>query len=152
MYTPGGILSTYKKKMNLTPEEVMEEGYWNKVRDLKDDVSEFFETVSKNERDLMNTTKNYVMRARLNREIDFTEDFRKRFMTREYGNYEKYEDTGVKQELEKGENDIGVDTFHKNLVDFDRRVNLPESEHTKTTDKNNFEGILLDESLQNQQL
>lgn len=40
---------------------------------------------------MMAQTKNYTARLRLNREVDFTEDFRKRFMTREYGNYEKYE-------------------------------------------------------------
>ena len=31
----------------------------------------------------------------MNREIDFTDDFRKRFMTREYGNYEKYDKNSI---------------------------------------------------------
>ena len=43
------------------------------------------------EKDMMNNTKNYVMRARLNRDLDFSEDFRKQYLTKEYGNYEKYE-------------------------------------------------------------
>lgn len=73
----------------------MEEGYWNKVRDLRDDASNYFDIVGKNERDMMNQTKNYATRLRLNRQIDFSDDFRKRFMTREYGNYEKYDKNSV---------------------------------------------------------
>lgn len=86
-------MSTYKKKMGLTAQDIMEESYWNKFRDLRDDTSQYFEKVSKNERDLMNTTKNYTMRQRMNRQVEFSEDFRKRFMTREYGNYDKYDST-----------------------------------------------------------
>ena len=69
----------------------MEETYWNKVRDLRDEASDYFSNTTKSEKDMMNTTKNYSMRLRLNREVGFGDDFRKKFMTREYGNYEKYE-------------------------------------------------------------
>lgn len=58
----------------------------------------------------MNNTKNYKTRLRLNRQIEFTEDFRKRFMTRDYGNYEKYEKNSIEQVKERGENDEGLDT------------------------------------------
>jgi hypothetical protein len=44
---------------------------------------------------MMNNTKNYTTRFRLNREINFTEDFRNKFMTKEYGNYEKYTKNSV---------------------------------------------------------
>ena len=51
---------------------------------------------------------------RLNKEIDFTDDFRKRFMTRENGNYKKYEKNSVTEEFDKGEYDGGLDQFQKN--------------------------------------
>jgi len=40
---------------------------------------------------MMNATKNFTMRHRLNKDLDFTDDFRKKFITKEYGNYEKYD-------------------------------------------------------------
>jgi hypothetical protein len=112
-FVPGGILATYKKRLNLTPEEVMEQGYWDKMRDFTDEAADYFSVVGKNEKDMMNNTKNYATRVRLNREIKLDEDFRKRFMTREYGNYEKYEEgrNVVKEETEKGQNDLGGDRF-----------------------------------------
>lgn len=80
-YVPGGILASYKKRIGLTAEEVMEQGYWDKVRDLTDQASDYFDVVEKSDRDMMNQTKNYTTRLRLNREVRFNEDFRKRFMT-----------------------------------------------------------------------
>ena len=62
----------------------------NNLKNFSKEAKDFFNTVSKNEKDLMNTTKNIKQRLRLGREIDFSEDFRKRFMTKEYGNYDKY--------------------------------------------------------------
>ncbi len=82
----------------------MEQDYWNKLRDLTDDASAYFDVVGKNDRELMTHTKNYTQRLRLNKQIDFTEDFRKRFLTREYGNYEKYDGKNkVTEEVERGE-------------------------------------------------
>jgi hypothetical protein len=51
--------------------------------------------VGKNEKEMMTTTKNLVMRTRLEREVKFDDDFRKRFMTKEYGNYEKYDKNAI---------------------------------------------------------
>lgn len=85
------------------------------MKDFDKEASQYFETVSKNENDLMASSKNYALRVRMGREIDFNEDFRKRFMTREYGNYEKYEGkNNVAEEVDRGVNDTGLDTFYKN--------------------------------------
>jgi len=51
--------------------------------------------VTKEEQDMMSNTKNYTMRQRLNREIDYSDDFRKKFMTNDYGNYKKYEANNI---------------------------------------------------------
>lgn len=39
---------------------------------------------------MKNATKNLVMRHKLNRDIDLTDDFRDKYLIKEYGNYEKY--------------------------------------------------------------
>jgi hypothetical protein len=62
---------------------------------MKIEAAQYFNNVSQNEKDMMNNTKNFVMRHRLNKEISFNDDFRKKYMTNEYGNYEKYEKNSV---------------------------------------------------------
>ena len=52
---------------------------------------DYFSTLEKDETDMMKHSQNFITRQRLNREVQFTEDFKKRFMTKDYGNYEKYE-------------------------------------------------------------
>lgn len=101
-HVPGGILATYKKRLNLSARDVMEQDYWENIKDLDTQSAKYFSTVSQNERELMNQTKNFVQRLRLDREIDFTDDFRKRFMTREYGNYDKYDKNKIVEDVEKG--------------------------------------------------
>jgi hypothetical protein len=55
----------------------------------------------------MQTSKNIMTRLRLGKHIDFSDDFRKRFLNNEYGNYEKYEKNEVKTETDRGEEDTG---------------------------------------------
>lgn len=43
-------------------------------------------------------------------------------MSREYGNYEKYEKNSIEEEVEKGETDLGFDKFVKNNKDLQRRI------------------------------
>ena len=127
-FIPGGILAHYKKRAGLTADDVMEQGYWDKVRDLSDTAADYFDVVGKSDRDMMNQTKNYTTRLRLNRQVDFTEDFRKRFMTREYGNYQKYDEgkNTVTQVNERGEDDFGHDMLMKNDREMTMRLNTTE--------------------------
>jgi hypothetical protein len=67
----------------------------NRMRDFATDSQEFFNTVGKNEKDLMQATKTITQRMRLTKQVKFDEDFRKRYIAREYGNYEKYEKNAV---------------------------------------------------------
>jgi hypothetical protein len=60
---------------------------------------------------------------RLNRQIDFGEDFRKKFMTRDYGNYDKYEKNSIEEEVDRGETDVGIDNFYKNFREMKNRLN-----------------------------
>lgn len=87
----GGILQNYKKVSGQTVEEIMEGDFFRAKRDLQKSAANFFNLSTSNEKDMMNATKNFTMRHRLNKDLDFTDDFRKKFITKEYGNYEKYD-------------------------------------------------------------
>jgi len=114
----------------------MEQSYFNKMRDFTDTASEYFDVVGKSDRDLMNNTKNYATRLRLKREISFESDFRKKYMTREYGNYDKYEGekNTVKQKTERGEDDFGYDKFMKNHRELNMRLKTAEGEEERTNE------------------
>ena len=83
------------------------------------------------ERDMMNTTKNYTMRARLNRDLDFTEDFRKRYLTNEYGNYEKYEENKVETVYDEGPENLEVDKFYENYLSMLKKMPTKEAEDSR---------------------
>lgn len=93
----------------------------------------------------MNNTKNYKTRLRLNRQIEFSEDFRKRFMTRDYGNYEKYEKNSIEQEKERGENDQGLDTLHRNEHNLNRRLATAEGDEIREHKKTEIKDYLTNE-------
>jgi hypothetical protein len=149
---PGGILASYKKRIGLSADEVMEQGYWDKMGNLRDEAAQYFDVVGKSERDMMNNTKNYTARLRLKREVAFTEDFRKRFMTREYGNYQKYEEgrNTVSLETEKGENDLGYDKLMKNEREMNMRLNTEEGNTARDADTEHVESLLTNESFADQ--
>lgn len=98
----------------------------------------------------MQNTKNYETRIRMNREISFSEDFRKRFMTREYGNYEKYEKNSITEEVERGEDDPGYDTLFKNDKDATQRMKTVEGDYLNDRDHRKLENLLNNESYADQ--
>ena len=61
---------------------------------------------------MMIHTKNFVTRQRNDREIDLNDDFRKKYMTKEYGDYEKYKKNKVYTEYDRGETESTDDKFY----------------------------------------
>ena len=106
----------------------MEEDYWNAKRDSQHEMAEYLNDIMKDEKDMMNNTKNYTMRHRLNREINHSEDFRKRFITKEYGNYEKYEKNRVKTEYKDHEMKFDKDHFYDNYLNLIKRLPTKEKD------------------------
>lgn len=39
LFAPGGILATYKKQVGITAKDVMEQDYWDKVKNLQGEAS-----------------------------------------------------------------------------------------------------------------
>lgn len=74
-----------------------------------------FQTGEMSERDFMNTTKSLTTRMRLNRDIQFNKEFQDRFITKEYGNYDKYTKNTVNiNQVE--ENQQSHDLFFENYM------------------------------------
>ena len=85
---------------------------------------------------MMNNTKNFTMRHRLNREIDYTDDFRKRFMTKEYGNYEKYLKNSVETSYDEGKDDFSnIDKFYENYINLIKRLPTKDADNMKKEKK-----------------
>jgi hypothetical protein len=98
----GGIMQNYRKLSGHTVEELLQSDYWDAKKKVTANAAKMFNTETITERDMMNNTKNYTMRTRLNRELDFTEDFRKQYLTKEYGNYDKYDENKVETKYDEG--------------------------------------------------
>ena len=77
---------------------------------------------------MMNNTKNFTMRHRLNREIDFTDDFRKRFMIKEYGNYDKYTKNSVETIHDQGKEEVNWDKIYENFMNVVNRLPTEEAD------------------------
>ena len=97
----------------------------------------------------MNTTKVLTQRMRLNRQIDFSEDFRKRFVTKEYGNYDKYEKNFVKVNHDRGVDDTGRDKLFKNYNEVIQRTATKEGEEKVKNEEEKFEDMITNESYAN---
>ena len=149
-FVPGGILANYKKRQGLNAKDVMEQNYWDNVKHMRDDASQYFDTLTQNEQDVMQNTKNYELRLRMNREVSHTEDFRKRFMTREYGNYEKYEKNTVTEEVERGQDDLGNDPLFKNDREATQRMKTLEGDYLNDREHKRLEDMLTNDQYADQ--
>jgi len=123
----GGVLQNVHSIMGQTVEDIMEGDYWKAKKDMAFQAAEYFNNISKNERDMMANTKNFVTRSKLNREIDFTEDFRKKYMTKEYGHYEKYEKNKVETAYDDGQKETMDDKFYEHYMQMLARLPTRET-------------------------
>ena len=137
----GGILRNYKKVRQNTIKDVLMSDYWKANKNYAMEAAKTFDLSSASEQEMMTLTKNFTMRHRLNRDIEFTEDFKKKFLTKEYGNFEKYEKNFVKVETEKGEYKSGEDKFYELFNQFRKRIPTGEAEESVEQDKSNIKKI-----------
>lgn len=103
-----------------------------------------FNNVTGHERDMMNFTKNYTMRNRLNRDIQFNEDFRKKYLTNEYGNYEKYDKNKVEVVYDEGPSNVNQDKFYENFMYMLKRLPTKEAEKMNETKRETIEDLITD--------
>ena len=63
-------------------------------------------------------------------------------MTKEYGNYEKYENNSIEEELEGGTDDIGNDKYIEHYYRMMRNLPIDQGEEIMEGEKENFEDLL----------
>jgi hypothetical protein len=133
--TAGGILSSYKKQLNLSPEDILNRDYMNKMHSTKMDMERKF-----NQTKPEVFTKNYTMRLRLRRDLnaEFPAD------GQEYGDYEKFDKNKVEQLNDKGLADEGHDNFQKNYNEMIRQMKTEEGDAIREVDKENFANTVND--------
>lgn len=90
----------------------------------------------------MNFTKNYTMRARLNRDLDHTEDFKNKYLLKEYGNYEKYEKNKITTEYDEGPLNLDKDKFYENYINFIKRLPTREAQLFKENKREEIHNLL----------
>ena len=110
-----------------------------------DQSRNYFSMISKDEKDLMNNTKNFTMRHRLNREIDFTDDFRKKYMTKEYGNYDKYLKNSIETVYDEGKEEGTHDKMYANYINLIKRLPTKEADQMKEEKKESITELLKDD-------
>ena len=140
-----GVLSTYKKQMNLTADDVIQKDYWDKINSLNEDIQKNFEAADRRQ-----YTKEMVAKLRLGREM--TSSFTP--AGEEYGNYQKFDNTrnSVKEVNDRGELDYGQDLEDKKLRKFMKEVQYEGSrlEHDKmerVDEKEWLQDIMADETI-----
>ena len=104
-----------------------------------------FNSVTSNEKDMMNNTKNYTMRHRLNRDLDYTDDFKKKYLTKEYGNYEKYDLNKVETKYDEGQFAIDQDNFYEKYIKLIKRLPTKEAKEIKDQRREDIDEMLTDQ-------
>eukprot|EP00352_Strombidinopsis_acuminata_P001004 CAMPEP_0176344088 /NCGR_PEP_ID=MMETSP0126-20121128/4435_1 /TAXON_ID=141414 ORGANISM="Strombidinopsis acuminatum, Strain SPMC142" /NCGR_SAMPLE_ID=MMETSP0126 /ASSEMBLY_ACC=CAM_ASM_000229 /LENGTH=156 /DNA_ID=CAMNT_0017690369 /DNA_START=249 /DNA_END=719 /DNA_ORIENTATION=- len=134
-----GVLSSYKKQINLTAQDHLEKDYWDEIKNMRGNVAEMFDKISTDEREVMKFSKAYKTRLRLRRDVDYTEDFRKKYLTREYGNYSKYELNKVEHEINPGVDETPLEKFTENYHNMMRQMSTFDAEKLKDEEKKEIE-------------
>ena len=105
--TATGVLSSYKKQLNLTANDYVMSDYWNQMRDLDEETARGFMKSNRS-----HFTKTMVERLRLGKNVKAPVEG----AGDEYGNYQKFEGKNRVEEVnDKGYDDLGYDRFQLNL-------------------------------------
>lgn len=98
---------------------------------MRSNVANMFDKIGDDEREVMKFSKAYKMRLRLRRDVDYSEDFRKKYLTREYGNYSKYELNKVEHEINPGQDETPLEKFVENYHNMMRQMSTHDAENLK---------------------
>lgn len=141
----GGVMQSYRKLTGHTMDELLNNDYWQSKRNISMKAAKMFNTVNSNEKEMMNNTKNYTMRHRLNRDLDFNDDFRKKYLSKEYGNYEKYDLNKVETKYDEGEQTLDNDKFYEKYMKLIKRLPTIEAKEMKEKRREDIKDMLTDQ-------
>lgn len=137
-------MQNYRKLTGQTVEELLESDYWDAKKKITQDAAKMFDTATATEQDMINFTKNYTMRTRLNRDLDHNEDFRKKYLTKEYGNYEKYDQNKVETKYDEGPENLDNDRFYENYISLLKKLPTREAQEMREDKREAIDDLLTD--------
>jgi len=136
-----GVLKKYKKQLQMNEEDIRIRTFRQEFEKYEKKSKDFFVTNTPD--DLGKFTKNYELRKRMRKPIEYTEEFREKNMRNEYGNYEKYQKNFAEIKNEEiDEFDYGNTNFVYNFQKFLKSSNLEEGDLTKEIEKFNLQNAL----------
>ena len=65
-------------------------------------------------------------------------------MTKEYGNYEKYDENHVKVKYDDGKNEIDDDKFYGNFINLIKRLPTKEAKNMRDSKREDISNMLTD--------
>ena len=91
---------------------------------------------------MVRNTKNFTMRHRLNRELDGSEDFTKRFLTHEYGNYDKYDKNRITLNYREDSKKNDTDKIYENYMELIKKLPTKEREEMESKKRDSIHDLL----------
>jgi len=95
----------------------------------------------------MRHSQDFKTRMRLRKDIEYGEDYRKKLISKDYGNYEKYEKNSVKEEREDTQKDQGYDMFMRNAYDMMSRMDIEEQDDIDKEERGAIEDLLTNKDI-----
>ena len=136
--TKTGILSNYKKQLNVSAQDIVEQDFWRKMTNTTKDMAKQLRETNPS-----TYTQAFTTRHRLSK--DPLADMPKR--GGEYGNYERFSKNSVTEDMERGELDWGNDKIDVNFQNMIRQMSTQESREQEQDEKERTIGTVTDENV-----
>ena len=91
---------------------------------------------------MMQNTKNFTMRHRLNREVSYSDEFKQKYMINEYGNYDKYEKNKIEVKYREDEKIEDKDMIYENYLDMIKKLPTKEKEDMESEKRQDIHNLL----------
>ena len=118
------ILFQYKNNEELDKHQIVNKEFKKKRLQALNKTEEFFSNLKENE--TVKLSENIIERLRLKKEIKFDDEYKKRTILNEYGNYDKYfRNYTEKKETKYDSDDDGEMKWHMKFEELEEKYNNP---------------------------
>jgi len=144
-----GVLHQYKNNEELDKVELFSHEFRRKRKAALNKTEQFFTNL--NDEETVKLSENILERLRLKKEIKFDDEYKKRTILNEYGNYDKYFKNYTKtKETPYDSDDDGEMKWHMKLEELEEKYNNPNKLAEKAKQRQ-YQEDALKESLENKE-
>jgi hypothetical protein len=144
-----GVLHQYKNNEELDKVELFSQEFRKKRKSALNKTEQFFTNL--NDEETVKLSENILERLRLKKEIKFDNEYKKRTIMNEYGNYDKYFKNYTKtKETPYDSDDDGEMKWHMKLEELEEKYNNPNKLAEKAKQRQ-YQEESLKESLENKE-